>query len=134
MTHSFEEHVGEVRLCVKAPSLAGLFEEAAAAICELIAGDGASLARAGTEHVSVRAFDREALLVAWLNEIVYRSEVGKVVFPAAHVESVGDRVLEATLERAEPNAILVPVKAATMHDVRVATTAEGWTAQVVLDV
>lgn len=130
--YAFEEHVGEVRLRVEASTLAGVLEEAARALCELVHGEAAD--GHDSLHVSVRATDREALLVDWLNEIIYQSETRKIAVVDAQVDRVDDRELEATLHVAEPQAIRTAVKAATMHDVEVAQTRDGWTARVVLDV
>lgn len=130
--YAFEEHVGEVRLRVDAPTLAGLFEEAARALCELVHGDSRV---AGDEvRVRVSASDRAALLVEWLNELVYQSEARKIAIAGAHVTRIDERELEATIRAAEPTVVRTAVKAATMHDVSVDETAEGWTARVVLDV
>jgi len=132
-SHAFEEHVGEVRVRVEAPTLAGVFEEAAAVLCELAAGAGVR-ATAEPERVVVRAADREALLVDWLNEIVYRSESRARVYPEVRVERASDREIEATLRGAEPPAIRTAVKAATMHDLFVRREGDRWAARFVLDV
>jgi SHS2 domain-containing protein len=131
--HTFEEHVGELRVRVDAASLAGVFEEAAVVLCELAAGADLEPAPE-TERVSLQATGREALLVDWLNEILYRSDSRKRVYPRARVERVDDRTLVATLEAAEPRAIHTEVKAATMHDLFVGEAGGGWTARFVLDV
>jgi len=132
-THAFEEHVGEVRVRVEAASLAGVFEEAAAVLAELAAGTDVAPACAN-ERVALRSTGREALLFDWLNEILYRSESRKRVYPKARVERVDDHELRATLEGAEPRAIHTSVKAATMHDLFVGPSDGGWTARFVLDV
>jgi SHS2 domain-containing protein len=132
--HSFDEHRGEVRLRIDAPTLNDVFEEAARALCELMAGDLAAGADGEEIRVSLRAPDRDALLCEWLNELVYLSETRKQVFPEARVERVDDREIAATLHVATPRVLKTPVKAATMHDLYVRRAGDAWEASIVLDV
>ncbi len=132
--HAFEDHQSEVRLRVDAETLSGVFEEAARALCELTAGDVRSADAKAARRVSLHAIDREALFADWLNELVYLSERYKEVFPDVRVESVDDHDLVATVRGVEPNVILTPVKAATMHDLHVDRKGGTWSASIVLDV
>src|SRR5690242_12229426 len=114
--HTFEDHVGEVRLRVEAPTPGDLFEEAARGLTELIAEVSAT---ANVEHettVVLRAHDREALLVDWLNELIFLFETRHLVYSDVHVRSMTDTVLEAVVRGAEPRVLRTAVKAATLHD------------------
>lgn len=134
MAHAFEEHVGEVRLRLQAGSLPGLFEEAARALAELMCDertepDGAPVA------VQIGAPDREALLVAWIDELVFLSETRKRVWSEARVERLTDTEVIATLRGFEPAELRTQVKAATLHGLHVVDMRDGgYEATVVLDV
>lgn len=133
--HEFEEHTGEVRLRVEASTLPELFEEAARALVELSAGGSLSAPLQDERRVEVRASDRDALLIDWLNELVFLSETTRCVFPSVHVEALDDRELRAVVRGAEPSVIRTAVKAATMHGVHIEQGGDDrWTARVVLDV
>ena len=132
--HDFREHVGELELVVDAPTLADAFAEAGRALASIVAGDAPLAALGAEENVTVRAHDTEALLVAWLNELVYLGETQKKVFPEISVEMSNGITLRATVRGAEPSRIRTQVKAATMHRVRVRTAPDGVHARVVLDV
>ena len=136
--HSFEEHTGEVMLTLAAPTLEELFAEAGRGLAELLAGREAIEAPPASdspaEHVLVRARDLPALLVAWLDELVYRSEMAKRVYDQIEVEEVGDRELRATIRGFEPQHLRTAVKAATFHRLRVEPDRDGFRASVVLDV
>jgi protein archease len=132
-THGFEEHTGEVQLRVEAGSLRELFEEAARALAEL-AHEGPTRPTQPEETVSVRASDREALLVEWLNELVFLSETRRRVYPSVHVDELTDTTLKATVCGFETEEIRTAVKAATLHEVCVHEREGRWTANVVLDV
>lgn len=130
--HRFEDHTAEVKLVVQAPTLPALFEETALALAELMSTE--VLPATSSIHVVVEATDRDALLVEWIDELVYRSEIDKRIYAHAKVRSVTDRSLEADVGGFEPPAIRTAVKAATMHDLAVTDTPTGVSARVVLDV
>lgn len=130
--HRLAEHTGEVQLIVEAPTLAALFEETALALGELMSTE----IRPAEETIQVRveATDRAALLVAFIDELVYRSEIDKRIYAYATIEHASDTELRAKLGGFEPPAIKTAVKAATMHDVAVDIGEKGVSARVVLDV
>lgn len=132
-SHAFEDHTSEVRLRVEAATMAELFEEAARALAELMAEELCGEA-APPERVVVGAADREALLVAWLNELVFRSETSKTIACDVRVDAIDDREVRATIRGREPRTMRTAVKAATFHGVRVAEQANGFVGEVVLDV
>lgn len=137
--HSFEDHTSEVRLCVTAETLAAVFEEAGRALGELML-DGPPRASPGpAEEVHVVAPDRAALLVCWLNELIFLSETRKQVYVDFHVDSVSETALHARVRGVFPDVLRTAVKAATLHDVvfEESASAEGsssYAAKVVLDV
>lgn len=134
-THEFGEHTGEIRLHVEASCLAELFAEAARALASLIAEPSAwGAPDVDDALVVVQSVDRDALLVDWLNELVYLGEVKKRVFPEIRIEALTPRELRAFVRGVVPSELRTPVKAATMHDLRVTPGVRGWEAAVVLDV
>lgn len=134
--HSLAAHTSEVELRIEAPDLTTLFEEAARALAELMAEDAR-----GSETVDVRvhveAPSREELLVRWIDEIVFLTEVHTRVYGDVRVEHADDQRLVATLAGHVPEIPRTAVKAATWHRLAVRDHAErdGWLeARVVLDV
>jgi SHS2 domain-containing protein len=94
--------------------------------------------------VSVVSRDREALVVDWLNELLYQYEVAGFLTRECQVSlEEGDTRLQArcwgeTLDPAR-HRILTVVKAATYHQLEVTSAAGGpqadqWRIQVILDV
>lgn len=129
--HRFVEHTGEVELVLEAPTEVGVFEEALAALRELVddTGDGTPARHA----VAVSAGDRALLLVEWLTELVFLAEVESFVPDrVAAFELVGDR-LRATVEgrRGRPAQL---VKAVTLHSLELRQEKGGWHGRVVFDV
>jgi len=132
--HTFEDHVGEIRLRLEAPTLPGLFEEAARGLADLIAETTAESDDEGERKVAIRARDAEALLVAWLNELIFLTETRGRVYADVRVSRATDTELEATVHGAALRVLRTAVKAATLHGLAIQKSAEGFTATIVLDV
>lgn len=132
-SHHLVEHTGEVQLQLEAPDLASLFEEAGRALASLMMEESAG--SMGTAiAITVEATDRADLLFEWLNELIYRSEMDKVVFVEFSVQEISAKKLRAEVRGVTPREIRTAVKAATFHDLTVADIANGVSATVVLDV
>jgi SHS2 domain-containing protein len=84
--------------------------------------------------------DLELLLVRFLNELVYLRDAQELLLHPQHVEIVLDGSVELRAELAgeridrRRHALASDVKAATVHELRVAKTSDGWTATATLDV
>jgi SHS2 domain-containing protein len=131
--HTFAEHTGELEIVLVAPSLGELFGEAARALAEVMAGE-LPAASGVAETVSVTARDRDALLVAWLNELLFLDERDKKIYFEVRIDRVNERALTATVRGAEVSSLRTQVKAATLHGLRIADGPEGVSATVIFDV
>jgi SHS2 domain-containing protein len=124
------EHTAELELEIEAPSETAVFEEALAAFAELVdGGNGGPV----TREVQVEANDHALLLVEWLSELVYLSEVEQLV-PERMIElELRDGGLRATVKghRGTPRHL---VKGITLHRLELRQDDDGWRARVVLDV
>lgn len=130
MTYRWVDHTAEVELHVEAPSAEQVFVEAAAALGELLAGDGGEPAQ---REVDLEARDLPTLLADWLEELVELADVDGFVpqrVPSLTLEGVRVR---ATVEglRGEPRPL---VKAVTYHGLRLEQDGDVWRARLVLDV
>lgn len=131
-SHTLEEHTGELKLRIEAPTLAELFAEAGRALAETMGpvNDGPLVEK----RIEIEASDREALLVDWLNELVFLSEVEKAIFQRFRVELPSERRLEASASGVKVERLRNPVKAATYHGLSVSEREGGFVATVVVDV
>jgi SHS2 domain-containing protein len=132
--HELREHTGEIVLRVRAPSLNGLFVEAARGLAELSLGRQQARPSGSPRTLSLEARDPAALLVDWLNELIYLAETERWValeFEEVEATSTTLRVQArgATLDRA-PSL----VKAATLHGLHLVRENGAVQADVVLDV
>lgn len=129
MTWRWLDHTSEVELEVIAGAEAAVFEEAAAALGELLAGGpGDPVER----EVRVAANDRGALLVAWLEELLFLAETERLVPEGAELRLAPGALAGVVRGRRADARPLV--KAVTYHRLEVAQDDAGWHARVVLDV
>jgi SHS2 domain-containing protein len=133
-SHEIIDHASEVRLRIRAASLAELLAEAGRALAELQLGESRGAPTPKWRDIEVSAPDRAALLAEWLNELIFLGEAEAWVPVQFEVERAADtsariRASGMWLERA-PGL----VKAATLHGLRVDEIAGGLEGQVILDV
>lgn len=142
--YSLKEHTGELKLRLESTTLEGLFVEAARALAEIVAGEpGAEVQGAASapgnptavvRDVRLEAPDRDALLVDWLNELIFASEHDKCVYDRVSMKSLSEQALAAEIRGRNTERLCRPVKAATFHGLRTERDAVGWHAEVILDV
>jgi SHS2 domain-containing protein len=131
------EHPADIGVRSWGHSREEVFAFAASGMFSLIC-DPMSVDRDETIEVTVTAEQPDLLLVAWLNELLYRFETGRMVFTEFEVEELDDRHVRARVH-GEPldqdrHIICGGVKAATLHDLALTQGPEGWEAFVLLDV
>jgi SHS2 domain-containing protein len=129
------EHTADIGVLARGATLEEVFEQATLGLGEVLGalrpGPGEAV------PVAVTAGDAGALLVDWLNEVLWLHEVrGHAGVAAVRVERVaGDRAEgTVTFSSTDPPAEGTFVKAVTYHRLRVGRDADGWLAEVYLDV
>lgn len=132
--HTLEDHTGEIELRLEAATLGELFAEAARALAEIMGEPMVSETQAAYQEVSLRARDRNALLVDWLNELIFLAERDKSIFGDVRIDKISDRALEASVRGREASDLKLHVKAATFHGLDIRQGPEGFSANVILDV
>jgi len=117
-------------------SLPELFENAGCALSATLT-DRRYLRRRAIREVRLAAGDREALLVDWLNHLLYLFDLDGFLGRDFQVVSLTPDHLEAivTGESFDPDRhpSLTGVKAATFHQLSIVPAGDGWEATVVLD-
>lgn len=131
-THGFEEHSGELRMSLSAPSLELLFAEAARGLAELLSGTPFLPPPAGPhEPVVLRSLDRNALLVDWLNELLFRYETKRRLFVEFTFVHLSDRELSAFARGADATGFRTIIKAAVLHGQMITEHAHGGVSAIV---
>jgi SHS2 domain-containing protein len=113
-----------------------LFENAAEALMATLT-DRRYLRRREKREISLEAPDNEALLVAWLNYLLYLYDAEGFLGREFHVSHLSADRLEAEARGEifdpERHVSKTAVKAATYHRLKIARQPGGWQATVILD-
>jgi len=135
-TYEWVDHTADFRLLARASSMADIFALVADAMFGLIL-DRSDARPVETVAVAVDAPDREALMVQWLNELLYVYEVDEFVPVEFIIGKLSDTEIAADIrgERLDPDRheIQEELKAATYHHLRVEPHGDEWRAEVVFD-
>jgi SHS2 domain-containing protein len=141
---SFEEieHTADWAIRVRGATLPDLFANAARAMYSLVVDLGA-LPLTETRTVEVEGVSVEGMLVKWLNELLYITEIDHLAFSRFHIEALdapGDppegpigRLL-ARVEGGPARELRKYIKAATYHGLSVRRDTDGYSAEIVFDV
>jgi len=129
-------HTADLGWRIRGASLADIFVNAARALTATLT-DRRRLRRREVREVAVEAPDREALLVAWLNRLLYLYDVDGFLgrdFEIVHLtpETLTARAAGEIFDPARHLA-KTGVKAATYHHLEISPRPDGWRATVILD-
>ncbi len=138
---SFEiiEHTADVGIEARGETVAQAFAQVAMGMSSLMV-DLDKVEGLETREVEARAADLEALLVAWLNELIYLFDVEEMVFSEFHILEMDDVHLKARCQGEaldpEKHQFGIGPKAATYHmlEVRREEPGSGWRARVIVDI
>jgi len=130
------EHTADVGLRVRAGDLKGLFAEAGRGLFSLLV-ENLDVVRPGAEVIfEVEAGDLEDLLHDWLGELLYAFESKKLVLVEFEVKIEGLKLwARAAGEKLDErkHQLGQEIKAITYHGLVVRREAEGWMAEVIVD-
>jgi SHS2 domain-containing protein len=133
-SHRFVDHTSEIGLHVRAATFPEMLTEAGRGLARLLLRDGPAEAAGEARQIEVSSHDREALLVDWLNELLFEAEVRLWVALEFEVLEASDTHIRVRARGAEVEVPPSIVKAATFHGLQVVETTEGFEAEVILDV
>lgn len=126
------EHTADWAFRVQGRDLPELFAHAASAMFAL-QGQGKQAAT-GMREVEVEGFDRETLLVNWLNELLYLQETLQESYAGFEIVEMSEARLRAKLRPCSQLPDRRLIKAVTFHNLQLRQTPEGWEATIVMDV
>jgi riboflavin kinase/FMN adenylyltransferase len=142
------EHTADRALWVWGESLSDLFAGAAWGMYSLM-GDLHGLMANHWKTVELEAEDLEGLLVEWLNELLYYTEMEQLLFLDFRIESISaasrslvageSGIAAATHLVAQVGAVeALPtrahIKAATFHNLKLVEDRDGWSTEITFDV
>ena len=131
------EHTADLGLRVRAADLNALFADAGRGLFSMVVDNLDAVQPQITREFRIEGSDREYLLFDWLNELLYVCDTERLAFSQFDVQ-VTDDGLTATArgEPLDPNRhnLTHEIKAITYHHLKVEQTADGWMAEVIVDI
>ena len=129
----FLDHPGDLKLRAWGRNLEELFANAATGMMTFLFGSGIANAQPyRTETIEIEARDREALLVDWLSELLYRAPSEYHAYMGFRIHELNETKLRATVT-AVAAAAVEDIKAVTHHELSVREREGRWEATVVFD-
>ena len=131
------DHTADVGIAAYGNDIREAFANAAYGMFSLIADLEGVVEDRISHKIDVQAPDQEALLVAWLNELLYLFDVDHVIFSRFEITELNQNRLQGMVygERLDTSRhqLKTAVKAATYHMLKVEKT-NGFRVQVILDI
>jgi SHS2 domain-containing protein len=131
------DHTADLGLRIRAADLNTLFAEAAQALFATLVENVDTVTQVYKLEVTIAGSDREYLLFDWLKELLYHFDAEHLLLSRFEVR-VDNAGLQASvwgepLDRTR-HELGHEVKAITYHGLRVEPTADGWLAEVIVDI
>jgi len=133
-------HMTDAFVEVQAPTLAGVFEEAAFAMFDVMT-DPTAIERSFVDQFEVISHDEISLFHDWLEQLLLKFDLDGKVYSVFHVEKIDPQNENLCLAAKAQGGLFergrhpakVEIKAVTYHRMEVRATPEGYVARYILD-
>jgi SHS2 domain-containing protein len=135
--HELFEHTADLGLRAAAPDLNALFAEMAACLVSAMVEDPASVRAEKETWIDLEGSNKDYLLFDWLKQLLLHFEVDHLLFSKFDVRVKDDGLFGVAWgEEYDParHVLSHEVKAITYHELKVEKTADGWLAEVIVDI
>ena len=139
--YEYLEHTADIKFLAYGKTLEEVFENAALAMFNVII-DTEKVSGEAAREVFLKSHNLEFLLVDWLSELLYLFEVDEIVFRKFQVKEIKEEGSEYSINarvsgeefHSENLPFETEIKAVTYNQLEIEKTADGWRAQVVVDI
>jgi SHS2 domain-containing protein len=134
------DHTADIGIVAYGKTKREVFINAAKGMFEIIAGENRELKENFYDKIKLEAKSLEDLLIAWLNELLYISEVKLVILNKFKIKELSDGQIKAEIGGTKINHLSIrvkrEVKAVTYHRLEIKKDEESglWRAQVIFDI
>jgi SHS2 domain-containing protein len=142
MTFEYLDHTADIAVRLTAPDLKSLLQEATRALRDIFleAGKGALSAQGQSVSLSLESEDGEALLVDYLNELIFLFDTRRLLAAELEIGRLAEQgplrleaVVQGEIYDPARHVLKTEVKAATFHGLKIRQGATGLEAEVVFD-
>jgi len=131
------DHTADIGIVVHGADIKQVFANAALGLFNLMA-DLDNLKEDTRREIKLSAEDVEVLLIEWLNELIYISEVEHIIFKKFEIDELSNTNLKATCfgEKIKPgqHRLKREIKAATYHMLRINKENGSYKVQIIFDI
>lgn len=131
------DHTADIGIVVHGTDIKQLFANAALGLFNLMA-DLDNLKEDVKRQIELSAEDVEVLLIEWLNELIYISEVEHIIFKRFEINELSNTRLRATCfgEKIKPrqHRLKREIKAATYHMLKLNKEDGNYKVQIIFDI
>jgi SHS2 domain-containing protein len=131
------DHTADIGIIAYGADIKEVFANAALGLFNLMA-DLDGLKENSKREVGMSAEDIEVLLVEWLNELIYISDVEHIIFKRFEISELSNNSIKATCfgEKIKPghHRLKREIKAATYHMLRIDKENNGYKVQIIFDI
>jgi SHS2 domain-containing protein len=131
------DHTADIGIVAYGADIKQVFANAALGLFNLMA-DLDNLKEDVEREIELSAEDVEVLLVEWLNELIYISEVEHIIFKRFEINELSNTQLKATCfgEKIKPgqHRLKREIKAATYHMLRLNKEDGSYKVQIIFDI
>ena len=131
------DHTADIGIVAFGRDLPEAFAAAAYAMFDILT-DIDSIQETGSFELQISATNVEELLIAWLDELLYRYETERYINRRFLISDMNDTSLCASVfgEKVDParHEIKTEIKSVTYHQLRIEKMEGEWEAQVIFDV
>jgi SHS2 domain-containing protein len=127
------EHTADWSICVHGSTLRDLFVNAAVGMYSLMA-DISTLTPTIERELKVASVDVEALLVRWLNELLYHTEMNGEMFCEFAISSLDSTRIISSAKASRGIELKKQIKAVTFHNLKIVPANDGYEVTLVFDV
>lgn len=86
-------------------------------------------------ELTVTSIDKESLLVDFLSDALYLSDVHDEAYLEVHINELDEKHIDATLKGIKVDGFeVVEIKAVTYHDLHIKKVDDGWQVDIVFDI
>jgi SHS2 domain-containing protein len=134
------DHTADIGIVAYGKTKKEVFINAAKGMFEIIAGENRDLKENFYAKIKLEAKSLEDLLIAWLNELLYISEVKLVILNKFIIKELSNGQIKAEVGGTKINHLSIrikrEVKAVTYHRLEIKKDEESglWSAQVIFDI
>jgi SHS2 domain-containing protein len=133
MPYILIDHTADTGIKITSPTIESLFDEAARALADLMG----ARTPAGSEKILIetQGFDREDLLVRWLQEILFLVEVKGFRLKEVSLKNLTDTEIRAFVFGAYSGGPLESeIKAVTYHNLQILEIDNGFEVSIIFDI